>query len=278
MFGVTLVSIGTFLQEISTVIGKKAVEKRLESVYTMGFLSTLWSVVLYLFLIVAVRQEFIFSLASLPTFGTRLFLEIIQADLYMRALVKAERSTFGLARTLTIPLLLGVDFFLGYQLSRTQIIGMGVIAITLLAVFASRDIKKAGIGLVVLTALNAVITLSLFKYDITHFNSVETEQLLVSAAVLVYFFFAAYFRSKENPFLFLRKPIFLIQSISDGAGGIIQSFAYAFAPASVILAAGRSSAVLWSVLSGNRYFREQHLLLKVGLLFVTIAGLILLTR
>lgn len=278
MFGVILISIGTFLQEISAAIGKKWVEKRLESIYTMGFLNTFWSVFLYLFLIVVVRQEFVFSLASFPTFGLRLLLEIVQADLYVRALAQAERSAFGFVRTLTIPLLLGVDSFLGYHLSKIQIIGMGVIAITLLAVSVSRDIKKTGIGLVLLTALNAVITLSLFKYDITNFNSVEAEQFLVCIAALVYFFLAAYFRSGENPFLFFRKPIFLVQSISDGAGGIMQSFAYAFAPASVILAAARSSAVLWSVLSGNFYFREERLLLKIGLLLVTMAGLVLLTR
>lgn len=278
MFGVTLASIGTFLQEISTIIGKKGVEKRLESVYTMGFLNTFWSAFLYLFLIVAVRQEFVFSFASLTTFGVRLFLEIVQADLYVRALAKAERSTFGFVRTLTIPFLFGVDFFLGYRLSAMQVIGMGLIAVTLLVVFGSRDVKKTGIGLVLLTALNAVITLSLFKYDITHFNSVEAEQFLVCVAILIYFFLAAYFRNRENPFLFFQKPAFFIQSISGGAGEIVQSFAYAFAPASVILAAGRSSAVLWSVLSGNLYFREQHLPLKVGLLFVTVAGLILLTR
>lgn len=277
MFGVILISISTFLQEVANAIGKKGVEKQLESIYTMGFLNTLWGAVLYLFLIIVVRHQFVFSLASLPTFWPRLLLEIVQADLYVRALAAADRSTFSFVRTLTIPLLLGVDFFLGYHLSTPQVIGMSLIAVTLLIIFRSRDMRKTGIGLVLLTALNAVITLSLFKYNITYFNSVETEQFLVSVVVLVYFFLTAYFRSKENPFLFFRKPIFLIQSVSDGAGGIAQSFAYAFAPASVILAAGRSSAVLWSVLSGNRYFRERHLLLKVGLFFVTIAGLILLT-
>lgn len=278
MFGILLTLAGSFLQEVSAAIGKKGVEKRLESIYTMGFLNTLWSAVLYLFLIIVVRQQFVFSFASLPTLGPRLLLEILQADLYVRALAIADRSTFSFVRTLTIPLLLGVDFFLGYHLSVPQIIGMGLIAVTLLIIFGSRGMEKVGIGLVLLTALNAVVTLSFFKYDITYFNSVETEQFLVTVAALVYFFIAAYFRSKENPFLFFRKPIFLVQSISDGAGGIVQSFAYAFAPASVILAAARSSAVLWSVLSGNRYFREQHLLLKIGLLLITMAGLVLLTR
>lgn len=278
MFGIFLTSLGSFLQEIATVIGKMGVEERRESIHTLGFLNAFWSSVLYLFLIVVVRQEFLFSLTSLPTFGLHLLLEVVQADLYVRALTKADRSTFSFARTLTVPLLFGVDFFLGYRLSIMQTVGMGLIAVIILVVFGSRGIKKTGIGLVLLTALNAVITLSLFKYNITYFNSVETEQFLVYVAVLIYFFLVAYFRSKENPFLFFRKPIFLIQSISDGAGGIVQSFAYTFAPASVILAAARSSAVLWAVLSGNLYFREQHILLKVGLLLATVIGLILLAR
>lgn len=275
MFGVILSSIGSFLGEISLSIGKVKVGRKEQSVYTMGFLCLFWGAI-WFFIIILFRHSFVFALASLPTFIPRAFLEVAQAHATNLAVVKADRSTFGFIRVLTIPLLLAVDFFLGYKINTYQTIGIIVIVSALFLLLVNHGVKKQGSGFVVFTALNAVATISLFKYNISHFNSVEAEQLIIYIILLIYFFFTALYFVKENPLRFLFRPIFFVQSATSGAGGLLESFAYNFAPASIILAAKRSSAIFWSLASGGLYFKEQHILIKAVCLILLVGGIILL--
>jgi len=86
----------------------------------------------------------------------------------------------------------------------------------------------------------------------------------------------AFFIAKENPIRFLKKSIFLGQSLSEGAGSVVMSFAYLFAPASIITTAKRAFSILWATLSGTFYFHEKHFLLKLLSFALIVGGLILL--
>jgi multidrug transporter EmrE-like cation transporter len=92
---------------------------------------------------------------------------------------------------------------------------------------------------------------------------------------MFYFFFTAYFLSKENPLRFLTKPLFFGQSAGQGISGVLESFAYNFAPASLILGTKRASSVAWTVVSGGVYFKEKHLAVKIACLAFIIIGIIL---
>lgn len=277
MLGVILASIGSFFGEISDSIGKKKVADHKESRFTMGFLSVFWSLIFFALIGLAKRDGFVFSLDSLPTFSARAILEIIQLYVSVVAIVEADRSTFGFVRTITLPLLLVVDFVLGYKIGFFPVIGIVVIIAALSLIFLSKGVRKKGIGFIVFSAVNAVATISLFKYDITHFNSVSAEQFFIYLILLFCFSLLAVFRAKENPFVFLTKPVFFLQSASTGIGGVIESFSYNFGAASVITAAKRSSAIFWSFLSGRMYFKEKNFLLKFFILLLVVAGLILLS-
>jgi hypothetical protein len=277
MLGTILVSIGTFLEEISDSIGKTKVNSREESTFTMAFLSLFWGAIFFIFIGIFKNDGFVFKLASLPTFSIRVILEIIQTYISVLAIVKADRSTYGFIRTITVPLLLIVDFVIGYKLGFLPIVGMSIIIITLLVLFLNKGIRKNGVGFVVFSAINAVITISLFKYDITHFNSVAAEQLLIYLILLLFFVFFAFVQARENPFAFLKKPIFFLQSASVGLGGVIESFGYNYGAASIIVAAKRSSAVFWSLLSGKVCFEEKNVFSKFTTAVLLFAGLILLS-
>lgn len=276
MLGVLLVSIGTFFEEAADSIGKSKVQKKEESIYTLAFLSLFWGSIFFALIAYFRQNAFVFSSASLPTFLPRLLFEILQMHLTVLAIARADRSTYSFIRILTIPLLLLADFALGYHLTAFQFLGVSVIIIILLFVFLNKNISKYGAMFAVLSAINATVTISLYKYDIAHFNSVVAEQLIVYAVLLAYFFLFSLAIVKENPLLFLKKKIFMAQSLSDGIGGILESFAYSFGLASVILAGKRSSSVLWSVASGNIYFKEQHLFLRIFISAVVIGSLVLL--
>jgi drug/metabolite transporter (DMT)-like permease len=275
MFGVILTFVGTFFDEISVTIGKKKVSEKKESVFAMGFLGAFWSSFGFL-AIGLLRHNFIFQSVSLPFFVLRAVLEIAQAHIAMIAVTQSDRSTYGFVRTLTIPLLFFVDLFLGYKISSYQILGICIITITLFIVLWERNIKKKGIGLILFTAINAVFTISLYKYDITHFNSVEAEQSLINFILLFYFFFTAILFAKENPLRLFFKPIFFAQSATDGIGCMLIAFAYKFAPASIIVSVIRSSSIFWALVTGRNYFHEKHIIMKIIVLLLLIAGFVFL--
>jgi hypothetical protein len=277
MLGIILVSIGTLFQEVSDSIGKNKITSREESPYTMAFLTIFWATIFFGLISIWNKDLFVFKSASLPTFSVRVIFEIIQLYVSVLAIAQADRTTFSFLRTLTIPLLLAVDLFLGYRLGLFGIVGVSVITLTTLLLFSRHEIKKKGSGLIIFSAINAVFTISLFKYNITHFNSVVAEQLISHAILLIAFFFIAFIRAKENPFVFLTKPIFLLQSASVGLGGMVESFAYNYGAASLIIAAKRSAAIFWSLLAGKQYFQEKNIVFKILITILLVLGLIFLS-
>src|SRR3989338_5661401 len=154
MIGFIFVLAATFWEEVGSSIGKFQVREKKESIYTFGFLSLLWGT-LFLFGTAFVRHEFVFSLASLPTLGIRIILEVLQAHVSILAITRADRSTFGFLRILTIPLLLATDIILGYTIGTNEIIGISVIVVALIFLFINHGIKKEGAWLVIFTAINS---------------------------------------------------------------------------------------------------------------------------
>lgn len=286
MLGLLLTAGASAAEETSASIGKWETSCGKESIFSMGFFNSLWATLFFLAIAFVIPHDlfatgfprgFVFSLSSLPTFLPRIVLEILGEYVAVYAIMRADRSTFGFLRIITIPLLLVADIILAYAISLPQIIGMSLIIASLILLFMDHGIRRQGAWLVVFTAVNAVATISLFKYDVTHFNSVEAEQALVSLALIIFFFIMALVKTRENPLRLLERPVFFAQSFLAGMSSVVMSFAYLFSAASVITAAKRAFSVLFAMLSGHIYFREKKLWVKV-MSFVLIAiGLALLT-
>jgi len=276
MIGVLLASIGTLFEEVSTSFGKWEMTRKVESPFTFGFLQLFWGGVILLGIALFRSGSFVFSLASLPTFLSRVVIEIIQAHVTVVAISVASRSTFGFIRILTVPLLLGVDMALGLVPTPFQVVGIALAVVTLVMLFRNHGIERTGAWLTLFTAVNAVTTLSLYQYDVRHFNSVVAEQLLVHAVLIAYFAIVAWTSTHEHPFRLLLRRATFAQSVAMGVGGIIGSFAVLFAPISITLAASRSSSVLWSVVGGRLTFHEGRLALKVTAVALLATALVFL--
>jgi drug/metabolite transporter (DMT)-like permease len=277
MFGILLAVIGALLNEASIAIGKAQIKLKKESIYIMGFLSSFWAAIWFLGVILY-KNEFNFSLHSLPTFIPRLVLEIILAHISIVAVIGSDRSSYSFIRVLTLPLLLITDLWLGYSFNVSQILALVAIISSLFLIAYNKGINRKGMRLVFATAVLAAITISLYKYDIAHFNSVEAEQGVIGLALLIYFFFGSFWVQKANPFRYLFKYPFSIQSFAVGFASVLGSFAYIFAPATIISSAERSSSILWAVLSGNLYFKERRIGLKLAVLFLLSLGIVLLVN
>lgn len=262
MLGIVLIAVGELFAEASATIGRYEVKHRKETLYSMGFLSGFWATV-FLLIYSLTWGEFRFAWESLPTFGLRLILETILLFFTLQATITADRSTFAFLRTFTIPLLLVVDIALGYAISIPQIFGISLIVIALLILLLNHGLSRRGKILSLLSALTAVATISLYKYNITNFNSVEADQALTHIFLLIVIVIAAKVHTDENVTRQMFRPLFFAQSLLAGVATVLMSFAFLFAPASVIMAVKRSLEILGAIVSGRTYFHEKHVLLKL---------------
>ncbi|MDP2593540.1 MAG: hypothetical protein Q8P52_02750 [bacterium] len=276
MIGIVLTAIGAFFQEAGSSIGKWEALHKKEGLFVMGFLNLFWGLVFFWFINIF-AGGFIFSAASLPTLIPRIFLEIVQVHIGLLAMIKADRSAIGFITVGTIPLLLLADLSLGYRILPQGLVGISVVVLVLLFLFINRGIKGKGIGYVIFVTLNAVVTISLFKYNITHFNSVSAEQGIIYLFLVAYFAIGAFILSRVNPFKYLAKYPFSIQGLTSGLAGVFISFAFLFAPASVITTAKRAFTVLGTVISGKIYFKEKNFAIKLAAFLATAVGIALMS-
>ncbi len=275
MIGILLGFIGSFFAEVAKSIGKIEVRQHHETVMGMAFLNCIIGSIL-LITIGVVRGSFVFSLASLPTFTLRAVLEIALAYCSAHATVRMSRSSFGFVYALTIPLLLVVDLVSGQSIHVLGFAGLALIVATIVLLASHHGIEWRGAGYGIVAAILAAGTTALYKYNITYYNSVEAEQTFIQLIVMGYLGISAFRLGHRNPLRLLRERLVLAQSASDGVATAVLSFAYLFAPPSIILAGKRSSAIFWTIASGSLYFHEKHIALKLAALLFLTGGLVLL--
>jgi drug/metabolite transporter (DMT)-like permease len=221
-----------------------------------------------------------FDVRSLPTLSVRIVLEVLMAYLNVEAIIKAERSTVGFLRLVSIPLLLIVDITLGYHITPIQIGGVLVMFFALMFAFHHNPAGRRGAWLAALSGFVAVATVSLYKFDITHYNSVPVEQAIVMSVVLSVFYIGGYRRATHGlqALKLLFRPVSGTQAFTSGLSAVLGSYAIQFAPASVVIALKRTFALLWAVLFGHTYFREHSLRRKLGSFAFTAVGIVLLVN
>ncbi len=276
MFGIIVVFIGDFFREVGASMSKDGIAQKKEGIFTAGFLNTFWALGIFLLIALAVPTTFVFETASLPTLIVRVVLGMLQAWLTIKAISLSDRSTFGFLHIWTIPLILIVDVVLGYDILALQGVGMILIVLSLVFLFINHGLQKKGIWYVLGSSLNAVFTISLYKYNIEHYNSVVAEMLISYAIAVLFFYFMARRYAEEDPLKVMLRPAPFIQSLSSGIGFGVIAFAYQFAPASVITSASRAGEVFWAMVAGQMHFHEKKFFVKIIALVLIIGGLVAL--
>jgi drug/metabolite transporter (DMT)-like permease len=277
LLAIILILGGSILSEVSSSLGKYSVNHKVVGLFSLGFLNSLIGFGLFAGLVVFQPDAWKFSLASVPILAVRIVLDCLQLFWTLKATAAATRGTFGLVRSATIPLVLIADLLLGYALGPWMLVGMGLIFSTLVILAAMGDLDGKGLKYVALSAVNAAVTISLFKYNITHYNSVATEQIITMFFMMVVCLVLA-FAFKERILHAFRRPILAAEGAALGGGGLLDAFAYQFIPASVAVTMIRALSVFWSIIFGKAYFKETHFIPKLMGCAVIVLGIALLAR
>ncbi len=276
MLGFLLAFTTEFFHETSSTLAKRMLGAHAYSYHGFAMLNAVGALLFLSGYAFFANSAVVFLWTLAPFFALRALLEVAQVEFTLRALEVADRSTFAILRTLTLPLLLLVDLSLGTALSTPTIIGIVLITVAIMAASTDGKFDKRGAWYVILSALNAVILISLFKYNISHGNSVTAEQGLMLIFTVVFFGFRSGFARTERRAGIIFHPKFLIQTGAYGVAVVLSSFAYLYAPASVITAVMRSSSLFWSIVAGASMFHEKGLAHKTAVGAVLVVGLFFL--
>ncbi|HXK37657.1 MAG TPA: hypothetical protein VJ579_01160 [Candidatus Paceibacterota bacterium] len=280
MFAGMLVFVGHFFEELSASASKHAFAGRVFTYILYGFLIESMAVLMFGGAALFQGHSLHYNIDALPLFALRIFSEFLQCEVVFRALANVDRSTFSFTRVLTIPLLLVVDIAMGYTITNVEFLGIGIILVVLLSYFAGGKIHGKGIGLALVSAVLSVVNLTLYKYDITHYNAAAISQFYISLALFSIYATRLVFSREDRQLLVQMKahPLLGFSFVSQAFSSLLISLAYQYAPASLILAFSRACSVLWSLVSGVFYFHEENVLRKVFAFALIIVGLFVLVH
>lgn len=273
--------IWTFFEEINSSINKHKSQKH--HFLKMWVITTFfWMIVfllswLYKYYFTQINLNFNFD--SIFLLFIRLIFEILQTYFTMQAIQKADRTTFSTIRILTIPLLIIVDIILGYNFTFYSFIWMWIILLAFIIFnFRWKIINFKWWQYVLFTAINAVFTISIFKYSITHYwNSVEIDQFFILSWILLFFIIYNYKKNKSCALkLIIQEKQFLFQWIAIWLASLILSYSYLYLNASEATMIKRAWEMFWSIIAWYLFFKESHIYKKLILAFFILLWLIIM--
>jgi len=271
----------TFFEEINNSITKER-SKKYNTLTLWVISSFFWIIVFFfswLYKYFYTNFEIYLNPESIPLLILRLVLEITQSYVTLLAIKHSDRSTFSIIRILTIPLLVIADILLGYQFSINSYIWIWIILLSFILFNTNtKTINFKWWYLVLFTAINAVLTISLFKYSISHYwNSIEIDQFIMSLGILVFFIFYNYKKNKFCALKLLKKEkIFIFQWLCIGIASLLISYSYLYLNASEATAAKRALEMFWAIIAWFILFKEKHIIKKLLFAFMIILWLIIM--
>lgn len=216
---------------------------------------------------------------SIPLLWTRLFLEILQSYFTILAIKHCDRSTFSIIRILTIPLLVIADIILWYTFTTYSLIWIWIILFSFIGFNTKiKTIDFTWWYFVLFTAINAVFTISLYKYSITEYwNSVEIDQFIMLLWILIFFVLYNYKNHKCCALnLITKEKQFLLQWLTIWISTLLISYSYLYLNASEATAVKRAWEMFWAIIAWTIFFKEENIIKKLIFAFCIIAWLVIM--
>lgn len=156
-------------------------------------------------------------------------------------------------------------------------LGIGLIIASILVLMRFDRKSHKGAAWVLAVASLSALTTTIYKYDITNFNSVAAEQIISLTCITIYFLVMSKIKTSFKHWRYALSPSGIVQSSSMGICSLIASYAYSLAPASVVVSMLNGSTIVWGTVFGRAYFHERGMKVKVLASCLVITGLALLT-
>lgn len=277
MFGILLAVIAAFFVEIGCSVAKHEHNKQSEDIWGLIFLNSLVTLAIYIS-VGLYHGTLDFVVHSWPILIIAVLLNLASTFVSNMATLKASRSMAGVFKMLTVPLLTITDYLLGYDISPVQILGIGLVVLTVIGLIKHDAWHKPSTKWLMLNTLMSVLTITIYKYSIDHIATVETFQVINLILLIIGSILAARILTKQNLFKLFTHPFAILQATSMGVGSVLDGFAYSYAPASIINAAYRSAQSFWTLVTGSLYFHEHKIVTKVVAVIFLIGGVFLLVK
>lgn len=278
MYWFLLAFLGTFFEEATNTITKKqSLKYNIIQVWIIiSFFSLIFFFLWGVIKILIFHKHIYVNPHGLFLLWVRIFFEILQSYFTIIAIKKADRSTFALIRILTIPLLVIVDIILWYSFSFLSVLGLVIILLIFIIISLSKNkINFTWWWYVLFTTINAVITLSLFKYSISVYgDSVEFDQFIVIFCITLFYLTLLFKNKYKIPNVF-KDRLFLLQWVSMWIATVLLSFSYLFFNASIATAIKRGGEMFWSILYWYKVFNEKNIKYKLLIAFFLFIWIVL---
>jgi small-conductance mechanosensitive channel len=185
--GILLLCIGCFFLEQSTVIKKRHGSEI--NIHQISFLTLL---AVMIFSGIAVRfsgdRTFTWTLTSFFLLVFQIFAGVLFNEFCNKAIHHADRSTFSVMSTMTIPLLLVFDLLLGYTVTWWQICGVILLTFMLGYAFFRGRFSMKGMKYIITANIISLATVIAFKYATTHYASTELMNFYNAGGMSILFF------------------------------------------------------------------------------------------
>ena len=198
---------------------------------------------------------------------------VLFSSLSNKAIHHAERSTFSVMSTMSIPLLLISDVIFGYGVSMWQIVGVAMLVIMLSYVVLKGDFSTKGMKYIVASNIVSMGTVIAFKYTTSHFGSTELvnfyNALFAGLLFLIIVARTKGWKGIRNTF----KAKYLGFALLYGVGGVLCAAAYKYMIASMVVAFKRFFAMMFGVITGKLFFHEKKIFKKLSVASIVGVGI-----
>ena len=263
MINIFIISlVWTFLSESSTSKLKQVWENL--TFYQKWFILNIIKIIFLILVLLSIwKWEFDFNVISITLLILYSLLWILFTYFAINAINKADRSTNSLFSVIILPILLFWDIMIWYDINMYHIIWVIFIVSVLILSSYKWSISTKWLSYVIWAQIVASMWITIYKFMITNYSSVEAISIIDSFLMLSIFFFIIIYNIWFN----WVKDCLKINSLKiwflSAIWQTLWLFAYLFWPASIVTAIKRMLQMFWWVMFWHFVFKEENFWKKI---------------
>ncbi|MDR3168913.1 MAG: hypothetical protein LBU27_04055 [Candidatus Peribacteria bacterium] len=273
--GILILFFGCFFLEQSSVLKKKlGAEIDIHQISLLTMLATM----VFSGIVVATSNDRTFTrtLGSFLLVVFQILAGVLFSEISNKAVHQADRSTFSVMSTISIPLLLISDIVLGYDVSWRQIAGVIILVMMLGYTVFTGDFSKKGIKYIITSNLISMGTIIAFKYTTTYYASTELMNFYNAGGMSLLFLVIVGRTKGRHGIQQILRPKYLGFASLYAVGSVLCAAAYKYMIASMVIALKRFFSMMFGILTGKLFFHEENTTKKLSVASVIGLGVFIM--